>query len=185
VAGSVVGCTVAFRQVRKLLKEKRGRSLQWSRVAVKCSRSSRRKESRFPWGRKRGGVNRSVAERQLARATKQHAERDATLKNFSPRNFGRSVVRPGRKLNARLNGSLRSNEEQIRRFGLPPLSSEQQQAVIEGFRQRVAVSSDEGSMRWSDVRVLQDRLRDADDALERSQAEAAWYKRSAHPNRST
>ena len=41
-----------------------------------------------PWGRKRGGVNRSAAERQLARATEQYARRDATWKHFSPRSFG-------------------------------------------------------------------------------------------------
>jgi hypothetical protein len=45
------------------------------------------------WGRKRGGVNRSAAERQLASNT---PERDATWKHFSPRSFGRSVVSPDR-----------------------------------------------------------------------------------------
>jgi hypothetical protein len=53
------------------------------------------------------------------------------------------------------------------------LSPEQREAVIEGFRQRVAVPSDDGFMPWSDFQVLQDRLRDADDALEQAQAEAS------------
>jgi hypothetical protein len=34
----------------------------------------------------------------------------------------------------------------------------------------------DGSMPWSDIQVLQDRLREADDALERAQAEAAQRK---------
>jgi hypothetical protein len=58
------------------------------------------------------------------------------------------------------------------------LSPEQREAVIDGFRQRVAVPSDDGSMPWSDVQVLQNRLREADDALDRAQAEAAKQKRS-------
>jgi hypothetical protein len=39
-------------------------------------------------------------------------------------------------------------------------------------------------MPWSDIPVLQDRLREADDALERAQAEAAQHKRSARLGRS-
>jgi hypothetical protein len=49
-----------------------------------------------PWGRKSGGVNRSVAERQLARASKEHARAQRDLKEFLPRNFGGSVVKLGR-----------------------------------------------------------------------------------------
>jgi hypothetical protein len=35
-----------------------------------------------PWGRKRGGVNRSAAERQLARATEKHARARRDLEEF-------------------------------------------------------------------------------------------------------
>jgi hypothetical protein len=49
-----------------------------------------------PWGRKRGGVNRSAVERQLAGLPSYKPERAATWKHFSPRNFGGSIVRPGR-----------------------------------------------------------------------------------------
>jgi hypothetical protein len=42
----------------------------------------------------------------------------------------------------------------------------------------------DGSMPWSDVQGLQDRLREADDALERAQAEAAQQKRSTGFGRS-
>jgi hypothetical protein len=38
----------------------------------------------IPCGRKKRGHNRSAAERQLAQASKQHAERDATSKHFCP-----------------------------------------------------------------------------------------------------
>jgi hypothetical protein len=96
-----------------------------------------------PWGRKRGGVNRSVAERQLARADKEYARAKRNLKEFLSRRFRR-----------------------------------QRRQAREG------VTSDDGSMPWSDIQVLQDRLREADDALERAQAEAARHKRSARLSRS-
>jgi hypothetical protein len=91
-----------------------------------------------PWGRKRGGVSRSAAERQLARASKEHARAQRDLKEFLSRKFRR-----------------------------------QRRQAREG------VTSDDGSMPWSDIQVLQDRLREADDALERAQAEAALHKRNA------
>jgi hypothetical protein len=90
-----------------------------------------------PWGRKRGGVSRSAAERQLARASKEHARAQRDLKEFLSRKFRR-----------------------------------QRRQAREG------VTSDDGSMPWSDIQVLQDRLREADDALEQARAEAAKHKRS-------
>jgi hypothetical protein len=42
-----------------------------------------------PWGRKRGGVSRSAAERQLARASKEHARAQRDLKKFLSRKFRR------------------------------------------------------------------------------------------------
>ena len=53
---------------------------------------------------------------------------------------------------------LAEHEEQRRRLRLPPLSPEQREAVIEGFRQRVVVPNDDGSMPWSDIQMLQYRL---------------------------
>src|SRR5262249_35186271 len=62
-----------------------------------------------PWGRKRGGVNRSAAERQLAQASKQHARARRDLGRIPlPRSFGGTVIRLGRQSNARLSGFLRS-----------------------------------------------------------------------------
>jgi hypothetical protein len=89
-----------------------------------------------PWGRKRGGVNRSAAERQLARATKEYTRAQRNLKEFLSRKFRR-----------------------------------QRRQAREG------VTSDDGSMPWSDIQILQDQLREADDALDRAQAEAAKQKR--------
>jgi hypothetical protein len=97
----------------------------------------------MPWGRKRGGVNRSAAERELARASKEHA-------------------RARRNLEAFLSQKLRRQRRQAR----------------EG------VTSDDGSMPWSDIQILQDRLREADDALERAQVEAAQHKKGARFGRS-
>jgi hypothetical protein len=121
---------------------------------------------------------------EFARATKQHARAQRGLKEFLSQKFRRQR-RQAREVTKREGqGLLAEHEEQRRRLRFPPLSPEQREAVIEGFRQRVVVPSDDGSMPWSEVQVLQDRLREADDALERAQAEAAQQKRSARLGRS-
>jgi hypothetical protein len=124
-----------------------------------------------PWGRKRGGVNRSAAERQLARATEQHARARRDLEALLSQKF-RPRRRQAREVaKGEIEQLLAEHEEQRRRLRLPPLSTEQREAVIEGFRQRVAVPSDDGFVPWSDIQVLQDRLREADDALERARTD--------------
>jgi hypothetical protein len=137
-----------------------------------------------PWGRKRGGANRSAAERQLERATKQHARARRDLETFLSQKFGRQRRQAREVAKREIEWLLAEHEEQRRSLRLPLLSPKQREAVIDGFRQRVAVPSDDGFMPWSDVQVLQDRLREADDALERAQAEAAQHKRSARLGRS-
>jgi hypothetical protein len=136
-----------------------------------------------PWGRKRGGVNRSVAERQLAQASKQHARARRDLNEFLSQKFRRQHRQAREVVKREVRGLLAEYEEERRRFRLPPLSPEQREAVIEGFRRRVVVPSDDGSMPWSDVQALQDRVREADDALERARAEAAQRKRGARLSR--
>jgi hypothetical protein len=136
-----------------------------------------------PWGRKRGGVNRSVAERQLAQASKQHARARRDLNEFLSQKFRRQRRQAREVAKREIERLLAEHEEQRRSLRLPPLSPEQREAVIEGFRQRVAVPSDDGSMPWSSIQVLQDRLREADDALERARAEAAQHKRGARFSR--
>ena len=49
---------------------------------------------------------------------------------------------------------LAEHEEQRRRLRFPPLSPEQREAVIDGFRKRVVVPSDDASVPWSDLQVL-------------------------------
>jgi hypothetical protein len=124
-----------------------------------------------PWGRKRGGVNRSAAERQLARASKQHARARRDLEAFLSEKFRRQRRQAREIVKREVERLLAEHDEQRRRLRFPPLSPEQREAVIEGFRQRVALPSDEGSMPWSDFQVLQDRLREADDAVERARAD--------------
>jgi hypothetical protein len=127
-------------------------------------------------GRKRGGVNRSAAERQLARASKEHARAQRDLKEYLCQKLRRQRRQAREVVKREVERLFAEHEEQRRRLRLPPLSPEQREAVIYGFRQRVTVPSDDGSMPWSDVQVLQDRLRGADDALERAHAEAAQHK---------
>jgi hypothetical protein len=129
-------------------------------------------------------VNRSAAERELAQATKQQARSRRDLEAFLSEKFRRQRRQDREVVKCEVERPLTEHEEQRRRLTLPPLSTEQREAVIEGFRQRAAVPSDDGSMPWSDIQVLQDRLREADDALERAQAEAAEHKRSSHLGRS-
>jgi hypothetical protein len=131
-----------------------------------------------PWGRKRGGVNRSAAERQLAQASKQHARARRDLEAFLSEKFRRQRRQAREMVKREVERLLAEHEEQRRRLRLPPLSPEQREAVIEGFRQRVVVPSDDSSMPWSDIQVLQDRLREADDAVDRARADL----RSAQSN---
>jgi hypothetical protein len=88
-----------------------------------------------PWGRKRGGVNRSVAERQLARASKEHARAQRDLKEFLSQKFRRQRRQAREMVKREVERMLAEYEEERRRLRLPPLSPEQRQAIIDGFRQ--------------------------------------------------
>jgi hypothetical protein len=70
---------------------------------------------------------------------------------------------------------LDEHREQRRALGFPPLSSEQQAVVIDGFRQSLIARVPRDPA--PDIGVLQDRLRDANDALERARAEVARRNR--------
>jgi hypothetical protein len=129
-----------------------------------------------PWGRKRGGVNRSAAERQLAQASKQYARARRDLEAFLSEKFRRQRRQAREVVKGEAERLLAEHEEQRRRLRFPPLSPKQREAVIDGFRLRVAVPSNDGFMPWSDIQVLQDRLREADDALQRARAEVARIK---------
>ena len=109
-----------------------------------------------PWGRKKGGVNRSAAERELARATEQHARARRDLKEFIAQKFRRQRRRARQTVRREVERLLAEHEEERRQFRLPRLSPEERKAVIDGIRGRVAVPSDDGSMPWSNIQVVQD-----------------------------
>ena len=111
-------------------------------------------------------------------------ERDASLEDFLSEKFRRQRRQAREVVKREIERLLAEHDEERRRLRLPPLSPAQREAVIDGFRQRIAVPSDDGFMPWSDIQALQDRLRDADDAVERAQAEAAQHKGSARLGRS-
>ena len=122
-------------------------------------------------GRKKGGVNRSAAERQLAQASKQHARARRDLKALLSQTFRRQRRQAREAVKREVARLLAEHEAERRQLRFPPLSPEQREAVIEGFRRRVAVPSDHGSMPWSDIEVLQDRVRETEDARERARAD--------------
>jgi hypothetical protein len=74
---------------------------------------------------------------------------------------------------------LEEHREQRRAIGMPPLSGEALEAVIRGFRKRVAITLPrDGAISWPHVHALQDKLRDAEDNLERAKAEVRPRKGS-------
>jgi hypothetical protein len=75
---------------------------------------------------------------------------------------------------------LEEHQGQRRDIGLPPLSGKALDDVLQAFRQRVAVSVPfDPTPRWPNVRELEDKVRDAEDALERAKAEAIRAERQA------
>jgi hypothetical protein len=77
---------------------------------------------------------------------------------------------------------LEEHQKERREFRLPPLLGEKLEAVIQGFRQRVTASVPfDGATRWSNVCELQDKVRDAEDKLERAKADAARADLEARP----
>src|SRR6516165_2780729 len=87
-----------------------------------------------PWGRKRGAVNRSAPERQLAQASKQHARARRDLEEFLSQKFRRQRRQARETVKREVERLLAEHEEECHRFRLPPLPPEQRKAVIEGFR---------------------------------------------------
>jgi hypothetical protein len=75
---------------------------------------------------------------------------------------------------------LKEHQEQRRAIGMPPLSGDALYRVIQGFRQRAAVNVPfDPTPRWPNVRELEDKVRDAEDALERAKADAVRADREA------
>ena len=103
--------------------------------------------------------------------SKEHARARRDLKALNSQTFRRQRRQAREAVKREVARLLAEHEDQRRQFRFPPLSAEQREAVIEGFRQRVAVPSNDGSMPWSDIEVLQDRVRETEDALERARAD--------------
>lgn len=78
------------------------------------------------------------------------------LQDFLSRKFRRQRRQTLEVVNREVGRLLAEHEEQLRRLGLPPLSPEQREPAIDGFRLRIP--SDDSSMPWSEIQVLQDRL---------------------------
>jgi hypothetical protein len=75
---------------------------------------------------------------------------------------------------------LEEHQEERRAFRMPPLSGDALDRVIQGFWQRAAVSVPvDPTPRWPNVHELEDKVRDAEDALEREKAEAVRTNREA------
>ena len=73
------------------------------------------------------------------------------------------------------------HQEQRRVFRMPPLSGDALDRVIQGFRQRAVVNVPfDPTPRWPNIRELEDKVRDAEDALERAKAEASQRPLGAH-----
>jgi hypothetical protein len=96
------------------------------------------------------------AERELTRATEQHAHARRDLKEFIAQKFRRQRRRARQTVRREVERLLAEHEEERRQFRLPRLSPEERKAVIDGIRGRVAVPSDDGSMPWSNIQVVQD-----------------------------
>jgi hypothetical protein len=76
---------------------------------------------------------------------------------------------------------LDEHEDQRRAFAMPPLSGDALERVMQAFRLRAAVSVPfDPTPRWSNVRELENEVRDAEDALERAKADANREARLRH-----
>jgi hypothetical protein len=138
-------------------------------------------------GRPRGSRDpspRAKAERRLARAMIQQARARSLLDHAlgSSRDHRRARRAARREAEREVQRLLDEHRQQRRALGLPPLLPEALDAVIRGLRERLSVSIPryDGFVRWSDVHALQDKLGDANEAVERAQAEVASLKAADH-----
>jgi hypothetical protein len=73
-------------------------------------------------------------------------------------------------------GLVDQHQAEWRAMRMPPLSGEDLARLVEVFRQKVAVSAPT-STSWPDISDLQDKVRAAEDALERAKADYASLAR--------
>jgi hypothetical protein len=128
-----------------------------------------------PCGRKKGGRNAPLEERRLAEATTRLVRARAALRraNSASADYRRKRREARQEAKREVQRLLEEHREQRRTIGMPPLSGDALDRVIQGFRQRAAVSVPfDPTPRWPNVDELEDKVRDAEDALERAKADA-------------
>jgi hypothetical protein len=129
----------------------------------------------IPCGRKKGDRNAPLEERRLAEAATRLVKARAALRRANSASPEYRRKRREARLEAKreVQRLLEDHQEQRRAIGMPPLSGEALDGVIQGFRKRVAITVPcDGANSWPDVHALQDKLRDAEDALEQARADA-------------
>jgi hypothetical protein len=129
---------------------------------------------KVPFGRKKGSRNAPLEERRLAEtATRLVRARAALRRANSDSPVKRQEARQRTKIEVQRLLEEHQHQEQRHALRLPPLTGAVLYKVIRGFRQRAAVSVPfDPTPRWPNVRELEDKVRDAEDALERAKAEA-------------
>jgi hypothetical protein len=129
----------------------------------------------IPCGRKKGGRNAPLEERRLTAAVTRLVRARAALRraNSASPEYRRKRQEARQEAKIEVQRLLAEHEEQRRAFGMPPLSGDALYRVIQGLRLRAAVSVPfDPTPRWPNVRELEDKVRDAEDALERAKADA-------------
>jgi hypothetical protein len=137
----------------------------------------------IPCGRKKGGHNAPREARRLAEAATRLVRARAALRraNSASPEYRRKRQEARQEAKIEVQRLLEEHQEQRRALGMPPLSGDALDRVIQAFRLRAAVSVPfDPSPRWPNVRELEDKVRDAEDALERAKADANREARLRH-----
>jgi hypothetical protein len=129
-----------------------------------------------------GSLPETEAKRRLTEAATRLARARTLLRhaNRASAEFRRKRREAQKEAKREVQRLLGEHEEQRRELRLPPLSGEALDRVMQAFRQRAAVTVRfDPTPRWSNVRQLEDKVRDAEDALERVKAEGVLI----HPSK--
>jgi hypothetical protein len=128
-------------------------------------------------GRPRGSHNPSPetkAQRQLAHAMMRLVRARAALRraNSASPEYRRKRREARQEAEREVQRLLKEYQDERRAYRMPPLSGDALDRVIEGFRQRAEVYVPfDPTPRWPNVDELEDKVRDAEDALEQARAE--------------
>jgi hypothetical protein len=123
-----------------------------------------------------GSLPETEAKRRVTEAATKLARARTLLRhaNRASAQFRRKRREAQKEAKHEVQRLLAEHEEQRCAFGMSPLTGDTLDAVLQGFRLRAAVSVPfDPTPRWPNVRELEDRVRDAEDALERAKADAS------------